>query len=142
MIRRCAILLFATLSLAGCREADSYEQFVRAGKSEGGVYVFALDLSDSSAVYDLSFYTKVDAPLMAIEKERAQMPVEISWITPSDSVCMQETVYLEYGSKAPSAQDYRSAVRPFPLGQWTLRLRPLDPPSGIRGIGIICKRNN
>ena len=140
------------LLLAACRPA-SYEQFIRADQATGGEYVFALDLSDSSAVYDLSFYTRIDPALMAVEQPDRSLGLEISWFAPAapdsgldpepqDSVALRETVFLPYGGKAGSLQLYRSGVRPSPAGEWRVTVRPQAAPEGLRGIGIICKRHD
>ena len=145
------IPLIAVLLLAACRPA-SYEQFIRADQATDGEFVFALDLSDSSAVYDLSFYTRIDPALMAVEQPDRSLGLEVSWFAPAsaapepvegpDSVALRETVFLPYGGKAGSLQLYRSGVRPSPAGEWRVTVRPQAAPEGLRGIGIICKRHD
>lgn len=131
------------LLLAACRPA-SYEQFLRADQATSGEYVFALDLSDSAAVYDLSFYTRIDPALMAVEQPDRSLGLEVSWFAPAapDSAALAETVFLPYGGKAGSLQLYRSGVRPSPAGEWRVAVRPQAAPEGLRGIGIICKRHD
>ena len=132
-------VLFALLMLAGCRPA-SYEQFVRADQASGGEYVFNLDLSDSTASYDISLYTRVDSGIMKAEDPSHSLGLEIRWVADSTFLC--ETVYVPYGGRAGSNSLYRSGVRPDPAGEWRVLVRPLDAPAGLRGIGIICKRND
>lgn len=81
------IILPVTLLLlaAGCRPA-SYEQFIRADQAQDGEYVFALDLSDSTATYDLSFYTRVDPALMAAATPSAELALQVCWLAPQPSV--------------------------------------------------------
>ena len=138
-------VLFALLMLAGCRPA-SYEQFVRADQASGGEYVFNLDLSDSTASYDISLYTRVDSGIMKAEDPSHSLGLEIRWRAASglqaDSTFLCETVYVPYGGRAGSNSLYRSGVRPNPAGEWRVLVRPLDAPAGLRGIGIICKRND
>ena len=149
------------LLLAACRPA-SYEQFIRADQATDGEYVFALDLSDSAAVYDLSFYTRIDPALMAVEQPDRSLGLEVSWspavpltVTPDSTAVMpdadraslpgpalRETVYIPYGGKAGSLQLYRSGVRPSPAGEWRVAVRPQAAPEGLRGIGIIYKRHD
>jgi len=151
------IILPVTLLLlaAGCRPA-SYEQFIRADQAQDGEYVFALDLSDSTATYDLSFYTRVDPALMAAATPSAELALQVCWLSPQPSVgeavpdstalsClavpeMSEIVYLPFGAEAGSVKLYRSGVNPAPAGEWHLSVTPIAPPEGLRGIGIICKR--
>lgn len=140
-----ALLLFA----ASCRPA-SYEQFIRADQAQDGEYVFALDLSDSTATYDLSLYTRVDPALMAAATPSAELALQVCWLGPAveataSQACfavpaMSEIVYLPYGAAGGTVQLYRSGVKPVPAGEWHLSVTPIAPPEGLRGIGIICKR--
>lgn len=145
------IILPVTLLLlaAGCRPA-SYEQFIRADQAQDGEYVFALDLSDSTATYDLSLYTRVDPTLMAAATPSAELALQFCWYSPAGEAtaaqpclavpAMSEIVYLPFGAEAGSVKLYRSGVKPAPAGEWHLAVTPIVPPEGLRGIGIICKR--
>ena len=152
---RTALLAAAVLAAAviSCRKPSSYEQFIRADRAEGGEYVFCLDMSDTLACYDVSLYTRVDAAFFAAARPSRQLRLEISWIAPvmpdstpvmpdPDRASLSETVYLPYGGRAGSAHLYRSGVKPSPAGEWTVAVRPLDAPKGLRGMGIICKRKD
>lgn len=131
-----ALLLFA----ASCRPA-SYEQFIRADQAQDGEYVFALDLSDSTATYDLSLYTRVDPALMAAATPSAELALQVCWMNPGGEA-MSEIVYLPYGAAGGTVQLYRSGIKPSPAGEWRLTITPMTPPAGLRGLGIICKRND
>lgn len=145
------IILPVTLLLlaAGCRPA-SYEQFIRADQAQDGEYVFALDLSDSTATYDLSLYTRVDPTLMAAATPSVELALQVCWYSPAGEAtaaqaclavpAMSEIVYLPFGAEAGSVKLYRSGVKPAPVGEWHLAVTPIAPPEGLRGIGIICKR--
>ena len=132
------LVLFAILLLVGCRPA-SYEQFIRADQAQDGEYIFALDLSDSTASYDLSLYTRVDPALMAAATPSAELALQVCWLGPAGEA-MSENVYLPFGAAAGSVKLYRSGVKPSPAGEWHLAVTPIAPPEGLRGIGIICKR--
>ena len=131
-----ALLLFA----AGCRPA-SYEQFIRADQAQDGEYVFALDLSDSTATYDISLYTRVDPALMAAATPSAELALQVCWQSTAGEA-MSEIVYLPYGAAGGTVQLYRSGIKPSPAGVWRLTITPMTPPAGLRGLGIICKRND
>ena len=159
---RTALLAAAVLTAAvsSCRKPSSYEQFIRADRAEGGEYVFCLDMSDTLACYDVSLYTRVDAAFFAAARPYRQLRLEISWIAPvmpdsspvlpdatlvmpdPDRASLSETVYIPYGGRGGSAHLYRSGVKPSPAGEWTVAVRPLDAPKGLRGMGIICKRKD
>ena len=126
---------------------------MRADQAQDGDYIFQLDLSDSTATYDLSLYTRVDPALMAAATPSAELALQVSWMNPvgeaeaSDSArfgkpAMSEIVYLPYGSDGGTVRLYRSGVKPSPAGEWQLTVTPIAPPEGLRGIGIICKRND
>ena len=170
-VTRYAVTLL--LLLSACRP-NSYEQFIRADQASCGEYVFALDMGDSLATYDLSLYTRVDAGLFRADQSARSLGLEICWspaeaetspapvipdlssvipdlssVMPDldraslpDSLFLRETVYLPCGGKAGSTHLYRSGIRPSPAGEWRLAIRPVDPPEGLRGIGIICKRHD
>lgn len=135
------VSLLLVFALASCRPA-SYEQFLRCDQAEGGEYVFMLDMSDTLSDYDVSFYSRIDAPVMESAKPASQMALSVSWFAPQGTApSLSETVYLPYGGAAGSVRLYRSGVRVEPLGEWRVSVRPQDAPEGLRGIGIICKRN-
>ncbi len=106
------IILPVTLLLlaAGCRPA-SYEQFIRADQAQDGEYVFALDLSDSTATYDLSFYTRVDPALMAAATPSAELALQVCWYSPAGEATASDPVR-------------GSAAHPSQPGGWA-------PPSNV-----------
>ncbi len=130
------LLLLCALS---CSEPASVERFIRADEAVNGVYVFQLDMTDSLAFYDLSLYTSVDAPLLGAGPEKAALALEVSLYGPGTA--LSETVYLPCGDRKGSCRLYRTGVRPSSPGIWNLSLRPVDPPSGLRGLGVICSRH-
>ncbi len=59
MMHRTAVLLFLFCCLAlSCTPPGAYEKFVPAPGTEENIYIFDVDLSDTSCLYDVSFYTK------------------------------------------------------------------------------------
>lgn len=126
--------------LTGCREPMSMERFV-AGE---GPYAFFVPMTDSAATYDFDFYTRVDAPRDSLAG-RAALPLTVTWTSPTLHV-FQEDVYLPlegrstYFSREIRAP-YRAGIRPDEYGQWVLSVRVSDPPEGLRGMGLVVKRN-
>lgn len=133
-------VLLLLLGLVSCKAPASYEQFVRADQAVEGEYRFPLDLSDSTAVYDISLYTRVDPSLMASFREDEQLGLIISWFSSEREPVLRETVYLPYGGAKGSAALYRSGVKPSPAGEWSIVAEPVGAPEGLRGVGIICKK--
>ena len=128
------------LLVTGCREPMSVERFVKGE----GPYTFFVDLSDSTATYDFDFYTRVDAPLDSLRRMQA-LPLTVTWTSPSFRVFREEvylplegqTTFFSRQVRAP----YRAGVRPSVWGQWTLAVRVTDAPEGLRGMGLIVRRN-
>ena len=138
---RFLVFLLPVLTVIGCHKPAVCEQFIRADEAVDGLYEFALDMSDTLATYDLSFYTAaLDAPLS----------LTVDW-----SCDYSETVWLPAGKVEAL---YRSGIRPdgqpgtgaaYPYGRKKeaaapviLRVRVNNAPEDFRGLGIICKRND
>ena len=139
VVKYCLLLL---LGLASCKAPTSYEQFVRADQATEGEYRFILDLSDSTATYDISLYTRVDPSLMASSKEEEPLGITLCWFPGDEDPVLRETVYLPYGGAKGSSALYRSGVKPSPAGNWCLVASPCDAPDGLRGIGVVCKKKH
>lgn len=115
-------ILLALAMLCSCSRPASYEEFIRCDEASGGIYEFSVDLPDSTASYDLSFYTSA---------LKAPLQLEISL----DS--LRETVWFP---EEKGLALYRSLIRPG--ASMALRIKPLDPPDGFRGLGIILEQND
>ena len=124
--------LFFLLALLSCKEPLSREYFVPGE----GPYEFSVSMTDTSAVYDLDFYTRVDA--MAFPPETA---LEITWTAPSDSV-FRETVYLPLSAEVYAP--YRKACVPSEYGVWKLTVAVPEAKfiGEFRGLGLVVKRSH
>jgi len=127
-------LAFAVL-LAACGRPLSREQFVRSDGS--GEYSFALELADSLALYDISFYTAIDRPLFR-QDTLTSFPMQIIWRSPS-SRYFSETVYYPADSVRVR---YRSGLVPSEAGEWTLSVSLAPEPQGLRGLGVIVRERH
>ena len=117
----------------------SVERFV-AGE---GPYMYFVDMGDTTATYDFDLYTRVDAPADSLRK-LAALPLQVTWTSPSFHV-FREEVFLPMDGKrsAFSIQvraPYRADVRPEEPGQWTVVVRVLEVPEGLRGMGLVVER--
>ena len=135
-------VLLLLLGLVSCKAPASYEQFVRADQAVEGEYRFPLDLSDSTAVYDISLYTRVDPSPMASSRGDGQLGITVSWFSAGSEPVLRETVYLPRGGEKGSSALYRSGVKPSPTGEWLIVAEPVGAPEGLRGVGIICRKKN
>lgn len=123
-----AVLMFS------CARPDSREVFILKDKAEGGVYQYALDLSDTLCTYDFWFYSRVDGP------RSESLQLNVFWVSPSGEL-FSETVHMSPCGREGSKELYRSSLVPSEPGEWTLRVRPTDTPKGFRGLGLIYRRN-
>ena len=126
------------LLAAACRQPASTETFVPAP----GPYEFALDLSDSTAVWDVSFYTRVDAARDTL----SELALSATWTSPS-AESFTETVYLPLSEgtsffSQEACVPYRTAVAPLERGCWTLTVTVPSPPPGLRGVGLVVARSS
>ncbi len=128
-------ILCALGVLAACSRPSSYEQFVRSDGS--GEYSFELELPDTLSSYDISFYSAVDRPLFSADTLRS-FPLQVVWRSPSGRY-LSETVY--YPADSLKAR-YRSGIVPSEEGSWTLSVTIAPEPRGLRGLGVICRRNS
>lgn len=124
----CALLL-----LASCGRPQGREYFQLA--NDEGEYSFDIDLSDSLASYDISFYTEIDRPLWGRDT-LVCFPLQVVWRSPAGRY-FSETVYYP---AAESRVLYRSDVVPTELGSWNISVTIPDQPRRLRGLGIIYRR--
>lgn len=125
------------VSAISCTRPRSYEKFVTISRSQGGLYEFCLDLSDSLASYDIYFYTRA----LGSGPDTLCLPLMVAWQAP-DSTVFEEAVYMRPGGSKGNCELYRSAVVMNPPGEWKLSIRPVEVPKGFCGMGVICKRND
>lgn len=135
-MRKLTLILAGLVLLCACREPRSVERFVKGP----GPFVFSVDMSDTTVVYDLDFYTRVDVPwLWGNHRIPAETVLDIVWTAPSDST-FREKVYLPLGAKV--YQPYRAGVSPREPGVWTLTVWVPQPPEGLRGMGLVTKNRS
>jgi hypothetical protein len=135
---------------AGCARPDSVERYISADDREAsGLYRYSIDLSDSTATYDLSFYSRIDLGKLRMA-EIQDFPLTVTWTAPSGRR-YRETVYFgvfdsDKGSDFYSSQyrkPYRTGFRPVEWGVWDMAVQVNfgNEVPGFRGLGVICKKN-
>lgn len=146
-----SVILAVLLSAVSCSEPDSQEMFISASKvGSDGLYHFPVDFSDSLAVsYDISFFSRVDCNRIKISDAK-DFPMLVTWESPS-GLKYGEKVYFglhesSHGSDFYSSQYrmlYRKDIVPVQKGVWELTVRVDNPDGlrGLRGLGLIVKRN-
>ena len=121
------------LLLAACSRPQSREYFQRSDGS--GEYSFDLEMPDSLAAYDISFYTAIDRPLIKRDT-LVSFPLQIVWRSPSGRY-FSETVYYPAGlARVP----YRTGLVPSEPGIWNIAITIPSEPRRLRGLGVICAR--
>lgn len=135
-MRNTPLIFLLFFLLVSCRQPVTVDDF-RAGE---GPYVFAVDLSDSTAAYDFDLYTRVDVPY---PHEWASLPRELAlemvWKSPSGAL-FREKVYLPLA--ATVYEPYRADVRPAEPGEWTLTVYAPSAPDGFRGMGLVINKKS
>lgn len=131
---RIASVAAALCLLAGCSRPTAGELFLPAPRNS---YDFPVEVADSLASFDFSFFTRVDFGSKVSEPVR----LDVAWVAPSDSSVWRETVYMLTGDEAGTLQRYRTGVT-FPrTGEWTLKVSMSPEIKGLRGLGLVWKEN-
>ena len=131
---RLIVPAFALLCLCSCRRPTSGEQFLAAPRNS---YDYTVEVVDSLALFDFSFYTRVDGD----EHVYAPLRFDIAWVAPADTV-YRETVYMYAGDEKGKLQRYRSFVRFPATGKWKLKVSVSPELKGFRGLGLVWKERN
>ena len=127
--------LACVCALAGCREPDGYETFVRRDAARNGVYVFSLPLADTTAAYDFWFYSRTRRH--AVEN----LQLNVQWLAPSGDG-FSETVYMRSVQRRGSKELYRSGMVPAQAGDWQLSVRPVGAEDELLGWGVVYKKHD
>lgn len=121
----------AVLLAVCCSQPSSREYFIRSDGS--GEYAFEMEMADSLASYDISFFTRIDrSPAAGAAGET--FPIDIVWRSPSGRYYSESVIYLADSVRVR----YRSGLRPPEYGLWGLTVTMPREPEGIRGLGVIC----
>ena len=143
-------LFYVTQKDFSLKQMINKEQGKNANKDKtaDGLYHFPLDLSDSTAVYDVSFFSRIDCTrsrLASIE----DFPMTVLWTSPS-GVKYSEKVFFPVSSYAGSSGfyshqyriPYRTGIVPERTGVWDMAVRIESDRyiPGFRGLGVVCKK--
>ena len=127
--------LACALALAGCREPDGFETFVRRDAARNGVYVFSLPLTDTTAAYDFWFYSRT------VRHPVTNLRLNVQWLSPSGDG-FSETVYMRSVLRRGSKELYRSGMVPAQAGDWQLSVRPVGAEDELLGWGVVYKKHD
>ena len=142
MLKGLVPYLVVLCMLASCAHPSVVEDFRPATERDSlGRFCYSLDMTDSAAVYDISFYTRLDCTKKQI-KAIGDIKADVELLSPS-GVVYGETVYLPiagFKSDRNGTYDccvaYRNGLAPVEWGVWTMNLT-LEDLSGLRGLGVI-----
>lgn len=134
-----SILAFVFAAVS-CVRPVSDERFIcRSSLGADSAYVFTLDFADTLVSYDLWFYTAFDHPVA--DTLSGGFRIDVRLVNPVPDT-LSETVYMRYGAPGGFKELYRSGLVPAVPGQWTLEARTPGAPAQLRGLGLVCKRND
>ncbi|MGM9735098.1 MAG: hypothetical protein ACI3ZL_01670 [Candidatus Cryptobacteroides sp.] len=141
-----AVLSAATI-LGGCSSVDTVVSYVPVSKADSlGRLQVGLDLSDTTASYDISLYSRLDCSVKDFSRLK-EFPVGIEFVSPSGNI-YSETVYVPLdsfeindGTVHDFCAPYRTGAVPVEGGEWTMYLSLPDIP-GLYGMGVILKTNH
>ena len=138
-MRRSILLLFLA---AACSNPKSVEPFVPAD-GDAAEYSFTLDLSDTTLVWDLGFYGRIDGTREQLEGLDA-LPLDVRFTAP-DGTQYGEQVRVPLHRDNPLSlsfdETYRRGMKPVLPGTWELTLTAPDAPEGLTGVGIILNHD-
>ncbi len=116
----------------------SVEQYITAP----GPYEYQIDMADSTASYDFSFYTRLDGYPSQLEKA-GELPLRITWTSPSGDL-FTENVYLPLEGRSSLFsrqvyQPYRANIRPEEPGTWklTVAIPYSEGREVLQGLGLV-----
>ena len=121
--------------LPACSSPEGTEVFVRRAAAQDGVYVFSLPLTDTTAAYDIWFYSRVS------ERPLHSLQLNVRWLSPSGE-SVAETVYMRSVERRGTRELYRRGLIPAEAGDWQLSVRPVGADEDFLGLGVICKRQD
>ena len=127
-----AFLLCLSL-LCSCSRPTGGEEFLPGLRNS---YDFHIEVADTLALYDFSFYTRVDKAGKEAIGPREPLRLGIVWKEPSDST-YRETVWLQPEYFEGTVSTYRTGVRFPSAGEWVLSVSVTPQPRGFRGLGLV-----
>ena len=132
-MRRLAALLLGAVLLGSCSRPTGGEEFLPGPRNS---YDFRLDVADTLAFYDFSFYTRVDKLGHKGLGLREPLRLGIVWKDPSDST-YRESVWMQPEYIDGTVRKYRTGVRFPEPGQWVLSVSITPETEGLRGLGLV-----
>lgn len=137
-------------TLVSCERPANEETFVKASDKDGqGRYGFVLNMDDSTCVYDLSIFTKVDCT----QEQLDMMPdinMVMSFVSPSlvhygEEFCVEKSEYSRHERfSVDYSLPYRVGLVPVEYGLWQLYVTvpQEDKIEGFRGVGLRVSRRS
>ncbi|MBR5385805.1 MAG: hypothetical protein IK143_08120 [Bacteroidales bacterium] len=145
-MRHATLLLIAALIAVACKEPVQSEKFIRSDDAERGVYIFDVELADSTSTYDFVLYTRLDGEPEALA-DAGYLPLFITWSSPSGLEATEKVVLpLTDGRKEHYSRQiitpYRTGFTPFETGKWQIRILPGADMGCVTGLGLRYTRKH
>lgn len=143
---RLLALVIPLIFMFSCSRPSVSQIFVPVEQRDSlGRYAFSLPMDDSTAFYNISFYTRLD---ICEEEFSALADIEVGILMMSpDSTLYSETVYIPKSSFSRRTEftadydlPYRTVAQPVVSGRWQLYLTT-PHIQGLRGMGVRLEKN-
>ena len=137
-----------SMMLSSCCEPSVSDRFIKKSKAkDGSRYDFELVLSDSTSLYDLTLYTRLNCTPRQFAAMEDGFGVGAVWTSP-DSLEYREVFYIPKAAfvrdsfySRSASMPYRRALKPAKTGIWTLSLIMLEgTPEFMDGLGLNCRK--
>ena len=133
------------VTFLSCSEPRCSETFIPIEKVDSlGRYCFNLEMTDTAAFYDLSFYSRIDCTASMFQRI-SEFPLDVTFVSPSE-IMYSERVYIPLPAFGKNNfpdfhfyERYRSGLVPVEYGMWKMYVSAPDI-KGLRGLGLVVEK--
>ena len=140
----CLGLLAAVFFASSCKEPPSREKFILAEDSVFGRYDFEVDMTDTTRLYDLTLYTRLDGADLP-----DSLPVAVSFVSPGGAVTESDLMFFKNGEQVVDSSYYSRGLKipyvqdflPDESGIWKLSVYARSV-AYLRGFGLVAAHHS
>lgn len=141
-MRATVLTIIAAVALVSCGAPIVSDEFRSISQRDSlGRFAFDLDMSDSLAKYDITFYTRVDCGEKSFSLLQ-DIPITVEFASPSGELYSEDIYWpkssfdTERMGTYDACVDYRVSCVPVEYGEWKMCLT-VAPVRGLCGVGVI-----
>ena len=141
-IRAIVVAFVAAIALVSCAAPAVSDKFCAISDRDSlGRFVYDLEMVDSLAKYDISFYTRVDCGEKSFDLMQ-DIPIKVELLSPSGESFTEDLFWpksrfdIERMGSYDSCVEYRLDCVPIEYGVWKMYLT-VAPVRGLCGMGVI-----